>query len=685
MATGGYRSAGGSTTDFLEEWKAKREKMRAKQAPPAPGAPGGGEPRAAGSGPSAELNNNNNNLPPDRAAPPAGGTLNCVSLASAALGLGAPHKEPPPALVGNRGAEPAAAPGSPEGEEKLAAKGKSSGPSARKGKGQIEKRKLREKRRSTGVVNIPAAELQANQAALVKLQLYFCNFTFEDDADIAVEGLVSGVVGACLGHSDHEAIEFKMDMRADFRLLRELEPEKVPIDWNFTNALVFQKGQKDALDPSGQNVQRTAGYTRCIVGEQLISSHLDGFGFVSMRVIPCSEVITFKCYFRTKSLDEYEDDEAGQKERKKEDAITQQNTIQNESSSADTSCSYLLQVERDALHRDDVKAVIMVFKLTLVGGNLLPCADHDMNQVLHLPSAMVPLAWETQMIPLTCVRKTGTEEFHVFMVTHDQAITQDSSRMVSSRYKSTANAPEDDAPNRYSRTERTTFSRYSRDANSSGSSLPSNTLEKRIEELERELAKERQENARLMKMAQDKEEIIGKLKEEIDLLNRDLDDIEDENEQLKQENKTLLKVVGQLTSKRKELSWPRPSLDRQQLSEAWLGLAQLPREDSRARARPQCYFMADPRSEREADQQQCNKEPYLWGAEELEGDRKKGERSQLDRASQLSVDKGRMICGLYLGNHWYQVVHEICFSSMMTRGGCQPSGGTKLDAVLRSG
>lgn len=28
---------------------------------------------------------------------------------------------------------------------------------------------------------------------------------------------------------------------------------------------------------------------------------------------------------------------------------------------------------------------------------------------------------------------------------------------------------------------------------------------------------------------------------------QDLDDIEDENEQLKQENKTLLKVVGQLT------------------------------------------------------------------------------------------------------------------------------------------
>ncbi|XP_074914153.1 PRKC apoptosis WT1 regulator protein [Buteo buteo] len=339
MATGGYRSAGGSTTDFLEEWKAKREKMRAKQAPTAPGAAAGGESRPAGGACSAELNNNlppgGPAAPPDRPAPPAGGAVNCVSLAAAAaLGRAAPGKEPPPALTGGRGAEPAAkpppaaattaAPGSPEGEEKLAAKGKSSGPSARKGKGQIEKRKLREKRRSTGVVNIPAAE----------------------------------------------------------------------------------------------------------------------------------------------SLDEYEDDEAGQKERKKEDAITQQNTIQNETSSGDTPGSYLLQ---------------------------------------------------------------------------------DSSRMVSSRYKSTSNAPEDDAPNRYSRTDRTTYSRYSRDANSSGSSVPSNALEKRIEELERELAKERQENARLMKMTQDKEELIGKLKEEIDLLNRDLDDIEDENEQLKQENKTLLKVVGQLT------------------------------------------------------------------------------------------------------------------------------------------
>lgn len=44
-------------------------------------------------------------------------------------------------------------------------------------------------------------------------------------------------------------------------------------------------------------------------------------------------------------LDEYDDDEAGQKERKREDAITQQNTIQNEAASLlDPGASYLSQV-----------------------------------------------------------------------------------------------------------------------------------------------------------------------------------------------------------------------------------------------------------------------------------------------------------------------------------------------------
>eukprot|EP00071_Canis_lupus_P050277 XP_022283834.1 PRKC apoptosis WT1 regulator protein [Canis lupus familiaris] len=165
-------------------------------------------------------------------------------------------------------------------------------------------------------------------------------------------------------------------------------------------------------------------------------------------------------------LDEYEDDEAGQKERKREDAITQQNTMQNEAVSLlDPGSSYLLQ---------------------------------------------------------------------------------ESSRTVSGRYKSTT-ASEEDVSSRYPRTDRSGFSRYNRDANTSGNLVSSSMLEKKIEDLEKEVVRERQENLRLVRLMQDKEEMIGKLKEEIDLLNRDLDDIEDENEQLKQENKTLLKVVGQLT------------------------------------------------------------------------------------------------------------------------------------------
>lgn len=339
MATGGYRTSSGlsgSTTDFLEEWKAKREKMRAKQNPPGPSAQGGGSSDAAGkplagavgtSAAAAAANELNNNLAGGTAAPaaPGPGGVNCAvgstALARAAPGSRRPEDETPAA------AAPGAPPprGDEEEPDSAPEKGRSSGPSARKGKGQIEKRKLREKRRSTGVVNIPAAEC----------------------------------------------------------------------------------------------------------------------------------------------LDEYEDDEAGQKERKREDAITQQNTMQNEAVNLlDPGTSYL---------------------------------------------------------------------------------SPEPSRTVSGRYKSTTTASEDDVSSRYTRTDRSGFSRYNRDANVAGNLVSNSTLEKKIEDLEKEVVRERQENLRLVRLMQDKEEMIGKLKEEIDLLNRDLDDIEDENEQLKQENKTLLKVVGQLT------------------------------------------------------------------------------------------------------------------------------------------
>ncbi|KAJ1164233.1 hypothetical protein NDU88_004678 [Pleurodeles waltl] len=166
------------------------------------------------------------------------------------------------------------------------------------------------------------------------------------------------------------------------------------------------------------------------------------------------------------SPDDDDEDEAGQKERKKANEVTQLNTTQNESFYTDPSESYL---------------------------------------------------------------------------------QQETSKTISSRYKSTSNAPDEDATSRFSRGERTGYSRLNRDTTSSGNSTQNSIMEKKIEDLERELAQERQENMKLVKILQDKEEIIEKMKEEIDLLNRDLDDIEDENEQLKQENKTLLKVVGQLT------------------------------------------------------------------------------------------------------------------------------------------
>ncbi|XP_040886015.1 PRKC apoptosis WT1 regulator protein [Toxotes jaculatrix] len=347
MATGGFKS--NATTDFLEEWKAKREKMRAKMLgdiAAATGAPlGSGNTNSTSNNsrhsapPGTDLTNNGN---PDRSA----SSGNClpssysVTRSSSGSALKRPEEEthhpahpPAPAAtpVSNLKKAPpqtekaqcASTDSSPmafndsDKETPSPSKGKekkSSGPSARKGKGQIEKRKLREKRRSTGVVSIPSNE----------------------------------------------------------------------------------------------------------------------------------------------SLDELDDDDAGEKDRREEEELVQANTFQNEAMTADPATDHLMDTPR--------------------------CSRHK--------SAAGP----------------GSEE-------------------------------------EVGGNSRQRHNRHGRD----GGAAAQGSLEKRMEELERELARERQENARLLKAHQDKDDLIGKLKEEIDLLNRDLDDIEDENEQLKQENKTLLKVVGQLT------------------------------------------------------------------------------------------------------------------------------------------
>uniref|UniRef100_A0A4W5KNR9 PRKC, apoptosis, WT1, regulator n=1 Tax=Hucho hucho TaxID=62062 RepID=A0A4W5KNR9_9TELE len=345
MATGGFKP--NAQTDFLEEWKAKREKMRSKMlgdiAAATGACTGGIVPASLGSHSnksemrnatsSTELNNNGN---PDR------GTSYPMARSSSSSALKRPDDDPHPTPA-VRGADtpgsnlkktpqpekvpctpqessPAAcndhgsdkeSPSPSKGKEK-----KNSGPSARKGKGQIEKRKLREKRRSTGVVSMPSTE----------------------------------------------------------------------------------------------------------------------------------------------SLDELDDDDGGDKAKEEEQQLTQLNTEQNEAMTSD-------------------------------------------------PGA----------------------------ATH---LLQDTPRSGSGRHQSSSEGPgSEEAAGANSRHRR----------NRHGNAATPGGLERRMEELEKELARQRQENGQLLKTHQDKDDLIAKLKEEIDLLNRDLDDIEDENEQLKQENKTLLKVVGQLT------------------------------------------------------------------------------------------------------------------------------------------
>ncbi|XP_048872974.1 PRKC apoptosis WT1 regulator protein isoform X2 [Brienomyrus brachyistius] len=177
MATGGFRS--NAATDFLEEWKAKREKMRAKM-PGGISASTGSSIGALHGGsnkndtrsltPATEASGGGSGGAPERGAatvtctqshPVARPTASCEPRA--ADGPPATPKKAsqleklpgtPQVDAGDNDKEsPAPGGGSGKSKEK-----KSSGPSARKGKGQIEKRKLREKRRSTGVVSIPSNE-----------------------------------------------------------------------------------------------------------------------------------------------------------------------------------------------------------------------------------------------------------------------------------------------------------------------------------------------------------------------------------------------------------------------------------------------------------------------------------------------------------------------------------------------
>lgn len=178
MATGGFRS--NTATDFLEEWKAKREKMRAKM-------PGGISASTGSSIGALHGGSNKNETRSLNPATEAGGgaperaaaTVTCAPYhpaARAAASCEPRAADGPPATLkkasqlekvpgtsqadagDNDRESPAPGGGTGKNKEK-----KSSGPSARKGKGQIEKRKLREKRRSTGVVSIPSNEVSPSR------------------------------------------------------------------------------------------------------------------------------------------------------------------------------------------------------------------------------------------------------------------------------------------------------------------------------------------------------------------------------------------------------------------------------------------------------------------------------------------------------------------------------------------
>ncbi|KAK1159752.1 PRKC apoptosis WT1 regulator protein-like [Acipenser oxyrinchus oxyrinchus] len=73
-------------------------------------------------------------------------------------------------------------------------------------------------------------------------------------------------------------------------------------------------------------------------------------------------------------------------------------------------------------------------------------------------------------------------------------------------------------------------------------------LERRLHELEKVVSGEKQANQKLSRQLQEKEGLILKLQAEIGHMSEDLDGLEQENHTLREENQTLLRVVGQLTS-----------------------------------------------------------------------------------------------------------------------------------------
>nr|XP_033784691.1 PRKC apoptosis WT1 regulator protein-like [Geotrypetes seraphini] len=72
--------------------------------------------------------------------------------------------------------------------------------------------------------------------------------------------------------------------------------------------------------------------------------------------------------------------------------------------------------------------------------------------------------------------------------------------------------------------------------------------ERKLDQLQKAVNGEKKEKQRLTQQMREREEVMHKLQLEIGSMKQDLDDAKDKNQRLREENQTLLKVVGQLTS-----------------------------------------------------------------------------------------------------------------------------------------
>ena len=150
--------ASGGAAGFLEEWKAKREKMRAKSLSEsgvgtggAPGQPArngtdGGAETSVTAGDRGSTNRGATGRPGERKAEDE-------SRGQAPI-CGSSRDVEPRVCTTGASTSPQTSSPSPGSRER-----KTMGASARKAKGKMEKRKMREKRRSTGVVNLSAQEV----------------------------------------------------------------------------------------------------------------------------------------------------------------------------------------------------------------------------------------------------------------------------------------------------------------------------------------------------------------------------------------------------------------------------------------------------------------------------------------------------------------------------------------------